>query len=218
MTKTLTEHWKIGIAILLVAGLSLALTLGISLTSSDSDHALAQEIVSNSSEVQDALGSEEVKVIGMEIRGGKALVICTDITGNSYVVVELDLKDKDVTRVTYPAVGEPYLPNPQMESEILQTTTDKLSYESGEEVMIRIINISPETITGGGVFFAVYDLAGNLLAGNGIFLAFEWDSNEGFSSFIWNQMDDQGEQVAPGTYAILGTAGDYSDAVLISIN
>jgi hypothetical protein len=130
-------------------------------------------------------------------------VICTDTEGNSYVVAEIDLVDKDVTKVSYPVVGEPYLPNPQTESEVLQTMTNKLSYSPGEEI---------------GVYFSVYDLCGNLLAGDGVFLAFEWAPGEGFSSFTWNQTKKNGEQVDRGTYVILGKAGDYSDAVLISID
>jgi len=105
-----------------------------------------------------------------------------------------------------------------MEGQILQTTTDKSSYVSGEDVAIEIANISTETITGGGVYYSVYDLEGNLVAGNGLFLAFEWEPGEGLDSFTWDQVNGHGEQVAPGTYVILGKAGDYSDATLISIS
>ncbi len=221
MTRMLVGRWKIGMATVLAVGLALGLILGIPLVTGESSAALAQEIAVSSSEVQDALGSEDVKVLDIEVKEGMALVICTDTTGSNYVVVEVNLKDKDVTKVTYPtypAVGEPYLPNPQMESEILQTITNKLSYPLGEEVTIDITNISPETISGGGVYFAIYDLDGNLLAGNGLFLAFEWESGEGFQSFTWDQTNEHGEQVAPGTYVILGKAGDYSDATLIHIS
>jgi len=187
------------------------------LTGCQSGAVSAQDIASDSPEVQEALGGE-VRVLATEIGDGKAVVICTDTQGNSYVVVEIDLADANVTRISYPAVGEPYLPDPEMDSEILQTITDKLSYSPGEDVTIEIVNISDETVSGGGVYFSVYDLSGNLLAGNGLFLAFEWAPGEGFSSFKWDQTDDNGEQVDPGTYVILGKAGDYTDGRLISIN
>jgi len=218
MTRALVWHWKIVVVSVLAVGLIAGLTLGIQSLIGKSSEVLAAELASNSPEVQDILDSEVVEVLGVEVGDDKALVICTDTTGNSYVVVEVNLKDKDVTKVTYPAVGEPYLPNPQMESEILQTITNELSYALGEEVTIDITNISRETITGGGVYFAIYDLDGNLLAGDGLFLAFEWEPDEGFQSFTWDQTNEHGEQVAPGTYVILGKAGDYSDATLIHIS
>jgi len=217
MTRLLVKNRK-GATTLMTVGLAFSLILGIALvTGCQSGAVSAQDIAVNSPEVQDALGGE-VKVVATEIGGGKALVICTDTEGNSYVVAEIDLADKDVTKISYPAVGEPYLPNPQMESEVLQTITNKLSYSPGEEITIEIINIGAETISGGGVYFSVYDLYGNLLAGNGLFLAFEWAPGEGFSSFTWNQTNENGEQVDRGTYVILGKAGDYSDATLISID
>jgi len=138
----------------------------------------AQEIAVNSPVVQEAIGGD-VKVVGTEIGGGKAIVICTDTDGNSYVVAEIDLDNKVVTEVSYPAVGEPYLPDPEMESELLQTITDKLTYNKGENVIIEMVNISGETIFGGGVYFSVYNLDGHLLAGNGLFLAFEWIPGDG---------------------------------------
>jgi len=217
MTRLLVKNQK-GAATLMAVGLAFALILGIVLVTIHQSGAVsAQDIAVNSPEVQDALGGE-VKVVGTEIGDGKALVICTNTEGNSYVVAEIDLVDKDVTKISYPAVGEPYLPNPQMESEVLQTITNKLSYSPGEEITIEMVNIGAETISGGGVYFSVYDLYGNLLAGNGLFLAFEWAPGEGFSSFTWNQTNENGEQVDRGTYVILGKAGDYSDAMLISID
>jgi len=217
MTRLLVKNRK-GAATFMTIGLALALTLGIVLiTGCQSGAVSAQDIAVNSPEVQDALGGD-VKVVATEIGDGKALVICTDTEGNSYVVAEIDLVDEDVTKISYPAVGEPYLPDPEMESEVLQTITNKLSYSPGEEVTIEIVNISAETISGGGVYFSVYDLSGNLLAGNGLFLAFEWAPGEGFSSFTWDQTNENGEQVDRGTYVILGKAGDYSDAILISID
>lgn len=217
MTRLLVKNRK-GAATLMAVGLAFSLILGIALVTIHQSGAVsAQDIAVNSPEVQDALGGE-VKVVGTEIGDGKALVICTNTEGNSYVVAEIDLVDKDVTKISYPAVGEPYLPNPQMESEVLKTITNKLSYSPGEEITIEMVNIGAETISGGGVYFSVYDLYGNLLAGNGLFLAFEWAPGEGFSSFTWNQTNENGEQVDRGTYVILGKAGDYSDAMLISID
>jgi hypothetical protein len=218
MTRLLVNKWKTSAATVWAIGLTVGLILGIPLaTSCQSSVVSAQDIAVNSSEVQDALGGE-VKVIGAEIREENALVICADTEGNSYVVAEIDLKDKDVTKVSYPAIGEPYLPDPQMESEVLKTITDKLSYDLGEEIIIEMTNISTETISGGGVYFSVYNLDGYILAGNGLFLAFEWAPEEGFSSFTWNQTNESGEQVNPGTYVIVGKAGEYSDAALISID
>ena len=217
MIKTLTRNLRnraatitLGLAFLLVSVIPI-------LTGCQSGSVSAQEIATNSPVVQDAIG-EEVKVVGTEIGDGKAIVIRTDTDGNSYVVAEIDLDNKVVTEVSYPAVGEPYLPDPQMESEILKTVTDKLFYDKGEEVIIEITNISAKTISGGGVYFSAYNLEGHLLAGNGLFLAFEWAAGDGFSAFTWNQANDKGEQVESGTYVIVGKAGDYSDAILISIN
>jgi len=217
MTRLLVRNRKDATALMRV-GLALSLISGAALvTGCQSGAVSAQDIAADSPEVQEAVGGE-VKVLATEIADGKAVVICTDTEGNSYVVVEIDLADKNVTRISYPAVGEPYLPDPEMESEVLQTKTDKLSYSPGEEVTIEIVNISDETISGGGVYFSVYDLSGNLLAGNGLFLAFEWASGEGFSSFTWDQTNENGEQVGPGTYVVLGKAGDYADGRLISID
>jgi len=217
MTRLLTRNRKTATT-LMTLGLAFSLILGIGLvTGCQSGSVSAQDIAADSPEVQEALGGE-VKVLATEIGDGKAVVICTDTEGNSYVVVEIDLADENVTRISYPAVGEPYLPDPEMESEVIQTITNRLSYSPGEEVTIEIVNIGSETISGGGVYFSVYDLSGNLLAGNGLFLAFEWAPGEGFSSFTWDQTNENGEQVDPGTYVILGKAGDYSDGRLISID
>ena len=217
MIRLLARNRK-GATTLMTLALALSLILGLALvTGCQSGSVSAQDIAADSPEIQEAVGGE-VRVLATEIADGKAVVICTDTEGNSYVVVEIDLADKNVTRISYPAVGEPYLPDPEMESEVLQTITDKLSYSPGEEVTIEIVNISDETISGGGVYFSVYDLTGNLLAGNGLFLAFEWASGEGFSSFTWDQTNEDGEQVGSGTYVILGKAGDYTDGRLISID
>ena len=216
MSRLLVKNWRSATTLLKV-GLTLSLVLGMALvTGCQSGAVSAQDIAADSPEVQAAVGGE-VKVLATEIADGKAVVICTDTEGNSYVVVEIDLANENVTRISYPAVGEPYLPDPEMESEVLQTKTDKLSYSPGEEVTIEIVNISDETISGGGVYFSVYDLSGSLLAGNGLFLAFEWAPGEGFSSFTWDQTDENGQQVGPGTYVILGKSGDYTDGRLISI-
>jgi hypothetical protein len=216
MTRLLVRNRK-SAATLMTVGLALSLILGMALAAGcQSSSVSAQDIAADSPDVQEAVGGE-VRVLATEIADGKAVVICTDTEGNSYVVVEIDLADKDVTRISYPAVGEPYLPDPEMESEVLQTVTDRLSYSSGEEITIEIVNISAETVSGGGVYFSVYDLSGNLLAGNGLFLAFEWAPGEGFSSFTWDQTNENGEQVGPGTYVVLGKAGDYTDGRLISI-
>jgi hypothetical protein len=217
MTRALVMPWKIVVVGVLAVGLIAGLTLGIQLLTSTSAQALAAELASNSPEVQDALGSESVQVLQTEVRDNEALVICISETGQ-VVSVEVDLRDEEVTKVTYEAVGEPFLPDPEMEGQILQTATDKLSYVPGEDVAIGITNISSDTVTGGGVYYSVYDLEGNLVAGNGLFLAFEWEPGVGLDSFTWDQANEHGEQVAPGTYVILGKAGDYSDATLISIN
>ena len=217
MKRLLARNRK-GATTLMTVGLALSLILGLALvTGCQSGSVSAQDIAADSPEVQEAVGGE-VRVLATEIADGKAVVICTDTEGNSYVVVEIDLAAENVARISYPAVGEPYLPDPEMESEVLQTITDRLSYSPGEDVTIEIVNVSAETISGGGVYFSVYDLSGNLLAGNGLFLAFEWAPGEGFSSFAWDQTNENGQQVDPGTYVILGKAGDYSDGRLISIN
>lgn len=217
MTRALVMPWKIVVVGLLAVGLIAGLTLGVVLSTSPSAQALAAELASNSTEVRDALGGEGVEVLKVVVKDHVALVTCTNETGE-VVCVKVGLENKEVIEVTNEAVGEPYLPDPEMESQILQTTTDKLSYALGEGVTIEIANISPETIIGGGVYYAVYDLEGNLVAGNGLFLGFEWEPGEGFDSFTWDQANEHGEQVAPGTYYILGKAGDNSDATLISIN
>ena len=215
MTNVL-KSWK-GVTTVIALGLVVCLISAATLINGcQSEEVSAEEIAVNSPQVQAALG-EEVEVVGTEIRDGKALVICTDTEGNTYVVAEIDIENKDVARVSHPAVGEPYLPDPQMESETLQTVTDKLSYTAGEAIVIEMTNVSAETISGGGVYYAVYNLDGNLLAGDGLFLAFEWASGEGFASFTWNQIDENGQQLETGTYIVLGKAGDYSDATLISI-
>jgi len=218
MTRALVSHWKIVVVSVLAVGLITGLTSGMVLLTSTSGEALAAELAKNSPEVQDALGSEEVDVLMTEVRDDEAVVICEAEAGQGIVSVRVDLVSEEVIEVTYKAVGEPYLPDPEMESQTLKTTTDQLWYEPGEEVAIEISNISPETITGGGVYYSVYDLEGKLVAGNGLFLAFEWEPGEGLHSFTWDQTNERGEQVDSGTYVMLGKAGDYSDATLIDIN
>lgn len=217
MTRALVWHWKIVLVSMLAVGLIAGLTLGISSLTGKSDEALAAEIASNSSEVQDALGGELVEVLETEVRGAReAWVICTNETGE-LVTVKVDLERKEVAEVTS-HVSPPDDEMPDLDSETLETSTDKLSYALGEQVTIEIANISPETITGGGIYYYVYDLEGNWLAGNGLFLAFELQPGEGLPSLIWNQTDKDGKQVEPGTYVVQGQAGDYSDATLIHIS
>ena len=220
MTRALIWHWKTVVIGVLAVGLIAGLTLGILLSPSQSAYAQAEDIARNSLEVQQALGSEVVEVLGVEVRDDQALVMCTtNNTGGVVVCVVVDLSDKEVTKVTYEPVGKPFLPDPEMESQVLQTTTDKLWYELDEEVAIEITNISPETITGGGVYYAVYDLEGNLIAGNGLFLAFEWEPGEGLrGGFTWDLTNpEDGKLVHAGTYVILGQAGDYTDGTLIHV-
>jgi len=216
MTRALVWHWKIVVMSVLAVGLIAGLTLGIPLLSGKSSEVLAAELASNSPEVQDALGGEGVQVLETRVKGDEALVICAGETGE-FVTVQVDLEGKEVVKVTAhvsPADDE----MPDLDGETLETTTDKLSYALGEEVTIEITNISPETITGGGVYYYVYDLEGNWVAGNGIFLAFELQPGEGLPSLTWNQTDKDGKQVESGTYVIRGQAGDYSDAALIYIS
>lgn len=217
MTRALVRRWKIGVATVLAVGLALGLTLGIPLLTGESSEVLAAELASNSSEVQDALGGEGVEVLEVEVRDDIALVTCTRSETGEVVCVEVDLESKEVVKVT-PHVSPPDDEMPDLDGETLETTTDKLSYALGEEVTIEITNISPETITGGGVYYFVYDLEGNWLAGNGLFLAFELEPGDGLPSLTWNQADKDGKQVDSGTYIIQGRAGDYSDATLISIS
>ena len=219
MTRALVWHWKTVMIGVLAVGIIGGLTFGTLLLTGNSSEVSAAELASNSREVQDALDSEQVKVLMTETRGDVALVICQAEAGGQVVAVKVDLGNKEVTKVTYEPVGEPFLPDPEMESQILQTTTDKLWYEPGEEVAIEITNISPETITGGGVYYAVYDLEGNLIAGNGLFLAFDWEPSEGLrGGFTWDLTNpEDGKLVHAGTYVILGQAGDYTDGTLIHI-
>jgi hypothetical protein len=231
MTRALVSHWKIVVVSVLAVGLITGLSLGIPLLTGKSrgvvalwgdtrgtiqTFILAAAIASNSPEVQDALGGESVQVLLQQVKGHVALVTCATETGE-FVTVLVDLEGKEVVKVTAhvsPADGEV----PDLDGETIETTTDKLSYALGEGITIEIANISPETITGGGVYYYVYDLEGNWVAGNGLFLAFELQPGEGLHSLIWNQTDKDGKQVDSGTYVIEGRAGDYSDATLIDIS
>jgi len=217
MTRALVWHWKIVLVSVLAIGLIAGLTLGIPLLTGQSDEALAADLATNSLEVQDALGGEGVQVLETQVKGDEALVICTRSETGQVVGVTVDLEKKEVVKVT-PHVSPPDGEMPDLDGEILQTTTDKLSYALGEEVAVEITNISPETITGGGVYYYVYDLDGNWVAGNGLFLAFELEPGAGLPSLTWNQTDKDGKQVDSGTYIIQGRAGDHSDATLISIS
>ena len=207
MTRALVWHWKIVVVGVLAVGLIAGLTLGIPLLTGKSGEVLAAELASNSPEVQDALGGEGVQVLETQVKGDEALVICTRSETGQVVSVRVDLEKKEVVKVT-PHVSPPDGEMPDLDGEILQTTTDKLSYALGEEVAIEITNISPETITGGGVYYYVYDLEGNWVAGNGLFLAFELEPGAGLPSLTWNQTDKDGKQVDSGTYIIQGRAGD----------
>jgi hypothetical protein len=215
MTRALVWHWEIVVVSVLAVGLIAGLTLGIALLPGKSDETLAAELARNSPEVQDALGGGRVEVLESEVRDDEAWVICTNETGE-FVTVQVYLEEKEVVKVTShvsPADGE----MPDLDGETLETTTDNSTYALGEGVTIEISNTSPETITGGGVYYFVYDLEGNWVAGNGLFLAFELQPGEGLHSLIWNQTDKEGKQVESGTYVVQGQAGDYSDATLIHI-
>jgi hypothetical protein len=228
MTRALVSHWKAVVVSMMAVGLIAGLTLGTQLLVGKSGGvwdwgergnlptlALAAELASNSPEVEDALGSEGVQVQGIRIGGHEAFVTCAGDTGE-FVTVQVDLEEKEVVKVTsHISPADDGMPD--LDGETLETTTDELSYALGEGVTIEIANISPETITGGGVYYYVYDTEGNWVAGNGLFLLFELQPGEGLPSMIWNQTDKDGEQVEPGTYIIEGQAGDYSDAIEIHI-
>lgn len=217
VTRALVWHWKIIMVSVLAVGLIAGLTLGIQSLTGKSSEVLAAELASNSPEVQDILGGEGVDVLEVEVRDDIALVTCTRSETGEVVCVRVDLEKKEVVEVT-PHVSPSDDEIPDLDGETLKTTTDKLSYALGEEVTIEITNISPETITGGGVYYFVYDLEGNWVAGNGLFLAFELEPGDGLPSLTWNQTDKDGKQVDSGTYIIQGRAGDHSDATLISIS
>ena len=231
MTRALVSHWKIVVISVLAVGLMTGLSLGIPLLTGKSRGVaewwgdtrgtiqtliLAAALASNSPEVQDALGGESLQVLLPQVKGHEALVTCVTETGE-FVTVQVDLEKKEVVKVTA-HVSPPDGEVPDLDGETLETTTDKLSYALGEGVTIEIANISPKTITGGGVYYYVYDLEGNWVAGNGLFLLFELQPGEDLHSLIWNQTDKDGKQVDSGTYVIEGRAGDYSDATLIDIN
>jgi len=215
MTRALVWHWKIAVVSVLAVCLIAGLTLGIPLLSDKSSEVLAAELASRSPEVQHALGSEEVQVLETQVRGHEAVVICASESGE-FVTVQVDLEGKEIVKVT-PNVSPANDGMPDLDGGTLETTTDNLSYALGEGIPIEITNISPETISGGGVYYYVYDLEGNWVAGNGIFLAFELQPGEGLPTLIWNQADKDGKQVESGTYVIQGKAGDYSDATLVYV-
>jgi hypothetical protein len=219
MTRVLAWNRRKATAGMLALAIIAGLTCGTLLLTGGSSEALAAELASNSSEVQNALSSDEVRVLSTEIEGDQAVVLCQAEAGGQVVAVEVDLGNREVTEVRYEPIGEPSLPDPEMEGEVIKTTTDKSWCEPGEEVAIQITNISPEAITGGGVYYSVYDMEGNLVAGNGLFLAFDWESGEGLpGGFTWDLTDPaNGESVSAGTYVILGKAGDYTDGTLIQV-
>ena len=230
MTTALVGHWKVVLVSVLAVGLITGLTLGVPLLAGKSNEvvewwgdsrgtietlSLAAEIASNSPEVQDALGGEDVQVLRTQIRGHEALVTCTGESGD-FVSVQVDLEGKEVVKlISHVSPADDEMPG--MDGQTLETRTDKLSYALGEGVPIKITNISTETISGGGVYYYVYDLEGNWVAGDGFFLCFELQPGEGLPNLIWNQTDKDGKQVESGTYIIEGRAGDYSDAAQIYI-
>ena len=89
--------WKTAV----VSTLALALVIGLSLTmpslSTKAVYAKVADIAQNSSEVQAALGDEEVEVVAIEIVDGKGTIIYEG-TGR-IVTVEVNLKAKEVTEV-----------------------------------------------------------------------------------------------------------------------
>jgi len=216
MTRALVSQYKKIVVSVSVVALIVGLSLGIPLLTGTSAQALAADLASNSSEVQDVLGGEGVQVVRIQVDGHEAFVTCAGETGE-FVTVQVDLEEKEVVKVT-PHVSPADDGMPDLNGETIETTTDKLSYALGEGVTIENTNISPETITGGGLYYYVYDLEGNWVAGNGLFLGFELEPGEGFPSLIWNQVDKDGKQVDSGTYVIRGQAGDYNDATLIYIS
>ena len=216
MTRALVWHWKIILVSLFAVGLIAGLTLGIPLLTDKSAEAQAEDLAVSSLEVQDALGGGEVQVLETKVQGVEALVICTRSETGQVVGVTVNLEKKEVVKVT-PHVSPTDDEIPDFDGQILETITNKLSYGLGEEVMIEITNISSETIVGGGVYYYVYDLEGNWVAGDGLFLAFDLEPGSGLPSLTWNQIGEDGKQVDSGTYVIEARAGDYSDATLVSI-
>ena len=208
--------WNIIIVSVVAVAVVVGLTIGISSLNSKSSEVLAAELASNSPEVQDALGGERVEVLRVDVKEDVTLVTCTSMETGEVVCVMVDLDRKEVTEVT-PSVSPPDGNMPNLDGETVETTIDREIYTSGEYVTIEIANISLETITGGGVYYYVYDLEGTWVAGNGLFLAFELEPDGALPSLTWDQTDKDGEQVDSGAYIIQGQAGDYSDATLIHI-
>ena len=88
------------------------------------------------------------------------------------------------------------------ENKQIDVTTDKLGYNSGENVSLMITNIGNTTIDG-NPSFDIFDKEGNIVFSLRIYLWIELEPGETWF-WEWDQKDDQGQQVPNGTYLLEG--------------
>lgn len=86
---------------------------------------------------------------------------------------------------------------------LIETSTDKNVYKSGEEVNLIITNIG-DTVISGNPSFQIYNFNDELVHEVYIYLWIELYPNEAFDTMWWDQKDLDGNQVSDGGYRLIG--------------
>ena len=86
---------------------------------------------------------------------------------------------------------------------IIEVTTDKKIYESGEMVNLRLTNIGDNVIDGNPTFL-IYNFDGDLVYEVYIYLWIELEPGETFDEIWWDQKDKNNQQVPDGNYRLVG--------------
>jgi len=94
-----------------------------------------------------------------------------------------------------------------LEDNPIMVATDKLVYDSGENVTLMIINRG-DCMIDGNPSFDIYDIDENIVFSLYIYLWIELEPGENFS-WEWDQKDDNSEQVPDGRYRLEGHFSTY---------
>ena len=86
---------------------------------------------------------------------------------------------------------------------VLEVTTDKNLYNTGETVTIFFTNIGDETLSGGGPIVSYYNHEEELIYQEAVYCWWELEPNDYFT-WKWDQKDFNKEQVPEGEYTVEG--------------
>jgi len=87
---------------------------------------------------------------------------------------------------------------------VLEVTTNKYDYISGESVIIYLTNIGDETLSGGGPIITIYNENNDIVYQEATYCWYELEPGEFVEWPQWDQTDQQGQQVPNGEYSVEG--------------